>query len=645
MASPTDVDLPPRLKALSQSINRPSVTLAAIVIALVLGAMRLPILEYLRPLGDFYIALLKICVLPFLLSTIPLAVRSAMVGGTAGRTIRSLIVWLLLAVATVATASALVASVIYHYLPADERVVANIGALVGRSVDSIDVEFAIDPNRMPPSTSGPEPGIFSVIPTNIFSALSLNESVRVLVFAIIFGIGMVLTERQTGLSIFGALRHIQAVCIMIFDWFNLLVPIGIIALIAPQIALLGPDAFSILALFAYAFLATGLLLLLTAILVSALSLRAAPASVFAALLKPVMLGASTRNTLVCIPASIEALKDALKVKRELCEIYVPIGFTTVRFGTIVYFVVTALFMGTLMGRSFGPVDLALVAVLATTASFATLGLNGIAALGPLAMVLRPFGLSYEVAVPLMIIIDPIAEIIRVMLNVTVNCTIPVLARGETPVHDPSARGRLGVQIQPVTAGIADRLGLKKVEGAMVDEPQKGSPAAEAGIESGDIVTAVNGTKVKDAREMARTIGMLAPNTKAKLDIIRQGQEKTLTATIGEMSNEHQAKADTEQGTPTSDVPHLGLSLAPANDVAGAGDKGVVVMNVEPDGPAAEQGFQRGNVILDVGGKPVANVGDVRNALKEAKTNGKHTVLMRVRMGDATRFVAVPLGNA
>jgi serine protease Do len=69
------------------------------------------------------------------------------------------------------------------------------------------------------------------------------------------------------------------------------------------------------------------------------------------------------------------------------------------------------------------------------------------------------------------------------------------------------------------------------------------------------------------------------------------------------------------------------------------------MNVEPDGPAADQGFERGNVILDVGGKPVANVGDVRNALKEAKTQGKHAVLMRVKMHDATRFVAVPLGTA
>ena len=69
------------------------------------------------------------------------------------------------------------------------------------------------------------------------------------------------------------------------------------------------------------------------------------------------------------------------------------------------------------------------------------------------------------------------------------------------------------------------------------------------------------------------------------------------------------------------------------------------MNVEPDGPAAEQGFERGNVILDVCGKPVANVGDARNALKEAKTQGKHAVLMRVKMGDATRLVAVPLSTA
>jgi serine protease Do len=207
------------------------------------------------------------------------------------------------------------------------------------------------------------------------------------------------------------------------------------------------------------------------------------------------------------------------------------------------------------------------------------------------------------------------------------------------------RGWLGVQIQPVTATIADSLGMKKAEGALVAEPQDGSPAAKAGILSGDVITAVNGTPVKDARELARTIGTIAPNATVKLDLIRGGQAKTISLTLGEMPDQQQAKADTDSAQPTGGVPHLGLSVAPASEVSGAGAEGVVVTAVDPDGPAAEQGFRTGTVILDVGGKSVANVGDVRNALVEAKAQGKHQVLLRVKQGDATRFVALPLGDA
>jgi serine protease Do len=194
------------------------------------------------------------------------------------------------------------------------------------------------------------------------------------------------------------------------------------------------------------------------------------------------------------------------------------------------------------------------------------------------------------------------------------------------------RGWLGVQIQPVTAGIAD-------------EPQSGSPAAKAGIESGDVITAVNGTQVKDARDLARTIGMMAPDTSAKLDIIRKGEPRSITVTLAQVPNEQQARADNDSAQPTGGVPHLGLQVAPASEVSGAGEKGVVVTAVEPDGPAADQGFQTGNVILEVGGKPVANASDMRKALSEAKSQGKHQILMRVKMGDATRFVAMPLGDA
>ncbi len=207
------------------------------------------------------------------------------------------------------------------------------------------------------------------------------------------------------------------------------------------------------------------------------------------------------------------------------------------------------------------------------------------------------------------------------------------------------RGWLGVQVQPVTADIADSLGLKQAKGAMVDNPQAGSPAAKAGIEAGDVITSVNGTDVRDSRDLARTISMMAPGTSVKLDVLHKGEAKPVTLTLGEMPNDRQANADEGQSSKeAAGTPHLGLGLAPARDVEGAGEKGVVVTSVDPEGPAAEHGFQTGDVILNVGGKAVASVGDVRSALSEASGSGKHSVLMQVKTADATRFVAVPLAK-
>ncbi len=99
-----------------------------------------------------------------------------------------------------------------------------------------------------------------------------------------------------------------------------------------------------------------------------------------------------------------------------------------------------------------------------------------------------------------------------------------------------SRGWIGVQIQPVTADIADSLGLKKAEGALVAEPQANGPAAKAGIESGDVITAVNGETVKDARELARTIGGLAPGNAVKLNVLHKGQDKVINLTLGQLPN-------------------------------------------------------------------------------------------------------------
>jgi serine protease Do len=206
------------------------------------------------------------------------------------------------------------------------------------------------------------------------------------------------------------------------------------------------------------------------------------------------------------------------------------------------------------------------------------------------------------------------------------------------------RSYIGVQVQPVTAGIAESLGLKTAAGALVDEAKADTPAAKAGIQAGDVITAVNGTAVKDSRTLAREISGMAPGSTARLDILRKGETKSLSVTLAAMpGDDKQANAGARDDGAMPGAPRLGLSVAPAGEVAGAGNKGVVVTAVDPQGPAAEHGVQSGDVILDVGGKSVGNVGELRSALAEAKSAGKRSVLMRIKSADNTRYVAIPIG--
>jgi serine protease Do len=215
-------------------------------------------------------------------------------------------------------------------------------------------------------------------------------------------------------------------------------------------------------------------------------------------------------------------------------------------------------------------------------------------------------------------------------------------------HGKVSRGWIGIQIQPVTADIAESMGLKKAEGALVAEPQANSPAAKAGIVAGDVITAVNGDEVKDAKELSRTIGGMAPGSNVKLKVLHDGQEKTVDLTLGELPSQREARAtvdgDRDQPQRGPELGRLGMTVAPANSVAGAGKDGVVVTEIERGSPAAERGFKEGDIILEVGGKTVSSAADVREAIVAARGDNKNTVLLRVRSGGSSRFVAVPLGR-
>ena len=204
------------------------------------------------------------------------------------------------------------------------------------------------------------------------------------------------------------------------------------------------------------------------------------------------------------------------------------------------------------------------------------------------------------------------------------------------------RGWIGVQIQPVTPTIAEAIGLKNAEGALVAQLEPNTPAAKGGIEIGDVITSVNGEAVKDSPDLARRIAAIAPGTPTKFGIFRNGQEKTVTVTLGRFPRTS-AEPQAEQQKAPSEAPVLGLALAPAGAVSGAGDHGVVITEISPTSRAAESGLQTGDIILDIGRRAVNTPADVRKMVDEARTQSKRAVLLRIKRGDTMSFVAVPIG--
>ena len=200
------------------------------------------------------------------------------------------------------------------------------------------------------------------------------------------------------------------------------------------------------------------------------------------------------------------------------------------------------------------------------------------------------------------------------------------------------RGWLGVQIQTITQDIADGLALSDANGALVAEVQSGSPAADAGFKIGDAILAVNGQAVKDSRDLALRISSMAPNATVTITYWRDGASQDVDLKLGELPPQDKL-ASLEplppDDTMSSSLDDFGLSVGPAE-----GAVGVVINEVDPNGQAAERGLQAGDVILSIGDSAVNTPADVDKIIAEAKADASKAILLRVKSGNRTRFVAL-----
>ena len=210
------------------------------------------------------------------------------------------------------------------------------------------------------------------------------------------------------------------------------------------------------------------------------------------------------------------------------------------------------------------------------------------------------------------------------------------------------RGYLGVRIQPMTEDLADALGLAQNRGEFVQSVQPGEPAEAAGLQAGDVVLKVDGKDVSPDQSLSFIVANIEPGRRINLEIVRDGQRRTLPATVGRRPSEEalaaQAFNPDEQNPLDAPRPGgaglvgeaLGLQVIPMTSQLGAQlgmpdvTGGLVVTAADPNSDAAAKGVQRGTVILSANNRPVTQVADLEGVIRAARAERREAVLLRVR---------------
>ncbi|NOR61103.1 MAG: PDZ domain-containing protein, partial [Rhodobacteraceae bacterium] len=220
-------------------------------------------------------------------------------------------------------------------------------------------------------------------------------------------------------------------------------------------------------------------------------------------------------------------------------------------------------------------------------------------------------------------------------------------------YGETRRGWLGVRIQTVTQDIADAIGLEQVAGALVTDVPDG-PAADGGIEAGDVILRFDGQEVESTRELVRLVAKTGVGSSVRVLVFRDGGTETLLVTLGRLEEAVLASADGGSGTlepaEAQQFSIQGLLLGQLTSeyrerfMISEETSGVVILEVEESSQAAEKGLRAGDVITEVSQNPVRVPKDVVDRIEAASDAGRRSILLLVRSGGSGRFVALTLAE-
>lgn len=370
--------------------------------------------------GDIYVDLMKMIVMPFMVSAVIFSLQRLFQEGGASRVLgRVVLVFTLFAVAT-ALIGALTLQTTQPGASLSQQTLASFGQIIGNDVSSNDVTMTL--NGTDPEAKRPGVGdvLLSMVPANIFAALASGDMLKTLVFSLLFGfsIGQVPTRISEGVT--RALETVYHSCQTMTHWLNVPLPIILVCMSAAQLAKTGIEPLLAMTQFVLTLVVATLIALVVALLVIVKRSDQGLKGIIDALREPFALALATRSSATCMPSMIESLSEQLGFSRTRVELLVPLSVSLLRIGPILYYVSATLFIAQLYGQSLS-VSEVLVAISASIlAGFASAGMTGIVTVSLTGMACSYLGLPFEAAFILFVAVDPLCDMLRTLITVIGN---------------------------------------------------------------------------------------------------------------------------------------------------------------------------------------------------------------------------------
>ena len=405
---------------LKSFLTSPWTILGSIIVGVLAGVYAPSLSMNFESVGGIYISLLKVVVLPFLLATILVGVISLLQKEGSATMIRRIVIGFVASMLMAATIG--VGTVVLTGSEMTPEKQTQLGAIVNSKDTGSDLNITLkEPMPVAPHVD-PMQMAQKFIPENIFSTLNNGESLKIVIFCLIFGIALG-NIKSTGQEILvDMLKSIQQASISIFKFLNYFLPFALLAMISSQVGKVGVGIFLTMVEFITQQAIGGLLVIAVGTAVIWMRSKLSLMEVINATKETLIVAVSSRSSLACIPYAQEALHK-LHFDKSGVELTVPLSFTVNRIGSIVYYAIATVFIANIYGAPMGVTGLLVVLFGSVLAGLASAGTTGILTVATVAVVCDLLKLPSEAVLVLLIAVDPLMDMIRTASHVHGNVAV------------------------------------------------------------------------------------------------------------------------------------------------------------------------------------------------------------------------------